>query len=187
MKKNLQSIFFVKILLGTLLFSLAVPLLASAQTTTDSSSSGGSGGITLALGNRSVAAAVLQDLLMKNGYLVLAAPTGYFGTETQVALEAFQAANGLPQTGTLTIPSDQLSAFFASVGSSATAMSLGATGTHVQSLQQFLINGGYLHLSAPTQYFGSLTFAAVQAFQKAHGLPQTGVVDAVTFAAMNGK
>jgi len=185
MKKN--TIYHIALALrvvsSVFLISLALPLFASAQSVSASSPSS----ITLALGNKSVAVAVLQTLLIKKGYLSLAAPTGYFGTATQSALEAFQAASNLPQTGTLVIPSDQLSSFFASVAGPATEMSFGATGVHVQSLQTFLIQGSYLKLNAPTEYFGSLTFAAVKDFQAANDLPQTGVVDTATFAAMNGR
>lgn len=156
----------------TLVFSFA----ASASTTT----------VTLQFGQKSVAVATLQNLLVKNGYLATTYVTGYFGPLTQNALKAFQKANNFPQTGTFTLSADRLPAFFAAASSSA-AMVPGTTGIHVQSLQTFLIKKGYLKLSTPTTYFGPLTQAAVISFQKAHGLPQTGAVDAATFAVMNGK
>jgi len=164
-----------------LLFSFAVPFLVSAASVPTAAS-----GITLQFGQKNVAVATLQNLLVKKGYLVSTSVTGYFGPITQSALKAFQKANNLPQTGLLTISSGHLPAFFAAAGSSA-PMGLGTTNAHVKSLQASLVAGGYLKLNATTNYFGSLTQKAVISFQKAHGLPQTGVVDATTFAAMNKK
>jgi len=50
-------------------------------------------------------------------------------------------------------------------------LTVGSKGADVTALQQTLINGGYLTaVSAPTAYFGSLTKAAVAAWQSAVGL-----------------
>ena len=83
--------------------------------------------------------------------------------------------------------SNLLPYFFSSIASSSTEMGVGTTGANVRSVQAFLIKNGYLKLGAPTQYYGARTALAVKAFQAAHDLPQTGIVDQATFAAMNGK
>lgn len=63
----------------------------------------------------------------------------------------------------------------------------GSKGDEVVVLQQALINQGYLNGLADGDY-GKMTEAAVYAFQKANGLPETGIADTVTQSAiLNGK
>jgi len=61
----------------------------------------------------------------------------------------------------------------------------GARGADVDALQQALIDGGFLKITAPTGYFGVLTRAAVIAFQAKYGIAQIGVVGPVTRAQLN--
>ena len=60
-------------------------------------------------------------------------------------------------------------------------LSLGSKGQDVTTLQEFLVAQGYLHV-APTGYFGTLTQAAVQAFQEANGIAAIGQVGPLTRA-----
>jgi hypothetical protein len=54
-------------------------------------------------------------------------------------------------------------------------LTVGSKGADVSALQQMLISGGYLKISAPTDYFGPLTKAALAAYQKAMGItPASG-------------
>jgi peptidoglycan hydrolase-like protein with peptidoglycan-binding domain len=56
----------------------------------------------------------------------------------------------------------------------------------VTALQQILISGGYLSVSAPTGYFGLGTQAAVEAYQAAHGIsPASGYVGPLTRASLS--
>lgn len=64
-------------------------------------------------------------------------------------------------------------------------LKLGSSGADVIALQQFLIDGGYLHIDAPSGYFGQMTMTAVKAFQTANALPQTGFVGPLTRAILN--
>ena len=57
--------------------------------------------------------------------------------------------------------------------------------TEVKSLQQRLIDLGYMKGSA-TGYYGDVTFAAVKAFQKAHGLSVDGVAGRATQQTLYG-
>jgi peptidoglycan hydrolase-like protein with peptidoglycan-binding domain len=41
----------------------------------------------------------LQKILIADGYLVIPAPTGYFGSLTQAAVKQYQAAHGIQTTG----------------------------------------------------------------------------------------
>jgi hypothetical protein len=60
-----------------------------------------------------------------------------------------------------------------------------ARGEEVTQLQTILIAEGYLHIDAPTGYFGALTKAALKKWQKAHGIPPTGYAGPLTRAALN--
>ena len=63
-------------------------------------------------------------------------------------------------------------------------LTAGSTGAEVTALQQRLATLGYLTVT-PTGYFGSLTQAAVEQFQAAHGISQVGYVGPSTRAALN--
>lgn len=67
-----------------------------------------------------------------------------------------------------------------------TNLGRGSRGEDVIELQGILIAQGYLSISAPTGYFGPLTFAAVKEYQAAKGIAQTGFVGPLTRAALNG-
>ena len=60
----------------------------------------------------------------------------------------------------------------------------GAKGDDVRILQQFLLDAGYVK-SKPDGDYGPGTRKAVQAFQKANGLDQSGVADSETIKMIN--
>lgn len=63
---------------------------------------------------------------------------------------------------------------------------IGSTGTDVTELQKILIAEGFLKIAAPTGTFGPLTFAALKAYQTAHGIvPASGYVGPLTRAELN--
>lgn len=64
-----------------------------------------------------------------------------------------------------------------------TELAKGSKGDEVVTLQEALINQGYLNGKADGD-FGKKTEAAVLAFQKANGLPETGVADEATQTAI---
>jgi peptidoglycan hydrolase-like protein with peptidoglycan-binding domain len=61
----------------------------------------------------------------------------------------------------------------------------GQSGTDVTELQKVLIAGGYLHIVAPTGWFGPMTLAAVKKYQAAKGIQATGFVGPLTRAVLN--
>ncbi|MDD5318761.1 MAG: peptidoglycan-binding protein [Candidatus Pacebacteria bacterium] len=67
-----------------------------------------------------------------------------------------------------------------------TNLTVGSRGADVSALQQILINKGFLTaVSAPTGYFGSLTKAALAAFQAANNIsPAVGYFGPITRAAI---
>jgi hypothetical protein len=64
-----------------------------------------------------------------------------------------------------------------------TNLRLGVTSASVTALQSYLNAHGYLS-TAPTGYFGKMTFQAVKDFQKAHSIDQTGFVGSLTRARL---
>lgn len=67
-------------------------------------------------------------------------------------------------------------------------LTVGSRGADVTSLQQILIDGGFLDIAAPTDYFGALTKAAVIAYQKENAItPAVGYVGPITRAALNAQ
>jgi peptidoglycan hydrolase-like protein with peptidoglycan-binding domain len=141
--------------------------------------------ITLKLGSKSVLVSVLQQMLIKNGYLKTPA-TGVFDANTQAAVEALQKAEKTPITGSITIATSSLASMFSTSAPTFIPITVGATGTRATDLQKFLIANGNLKVATATTYFGTATQAAVKSFQASHGLTQTGIIDKATFAAMNG-
>ncbi|MEK7629888.1 MAG: peptidoglycan-binding protein [Patescibacteria group bacterium] len=66
-------------------------------------------------------------------------------------------------------------------------LTVGSKGADVTALQQTLISGGYLKVAAPTAFFGSLTKAALAAWQAAKGVtPSVGYFGPKTRAAFVG-
>ena len=62
----------------------------------------------------------------------------------------------------------------------------GSTSHAVLELQRRLLAGGYFPRTVtPTGYFGPVTFASVQRYQRAHGLPTTGFVGPRTRRSLN--
>lgn len=128
---------------------------------------------------------------------VLAAVVGFTMALTVFAAVGASAASA--QSMTLTqlvnlfiqmgiISSDKAAAALAAVNSTPAAatasftkdLTVGSSGADVTALQNAL------GVSPATGYFGSVTKAAVVAYQKAHNLPASGYVGALTRAALNG-
>jgi peptidoglycan endopeptidase LytE len=151
-----------------------------SQSTTSTST------VTLQLGDKSVLVAVLQRTLINGGYMNPPA-TGIFDASTEAGVKAFQTAKGLPVTGYINIVGSSIPATFEETSIPFVPITVGTTGGQTSNFQAILIKTGDLDIAAPTGYFGTLTQAAVEKFQVAHGLPETGVIDQATFLAMNGK
>lgn len=159
----------------------ATPSSSSATSTVNTSSSDL---ITIGLGNKSVMVTIIQWKLIGEGYLKGPA-TGIFDANTQAAVEAYQKAENIPVTGYLQVTTSSAEASFKAAAPSFVPVTVGATGTRATAFQKVLIARGNLKLSTTTAYFGTETQTAVKAFQASHNLPQTGVIDQATFAAMN--
>ena len=130
-------------------------------------------------GDRGEIVTRIQTQLKKLGYYTYQSLTEYFGPITQAAVIEFQRKTGLEATGV--VDKTTYDAMFAAENSNELAQ--GDKGDDVTELQDRLRELGYFD-SSSTGYFGTITKASVIAFQKVHGLEQTGVATAETTALL---
>lgn len=130
--------------------------------------------------------------------------TGYYGSETEASVRSFQKTYGLPETGTVnratwfdiyraydgiiqSIPIDDGEDVILFQG---TILKEGMSNDEIKRLQEYLtfINQTYPNIPAVnnTGYFGPVTRSSVLAFQRQFGLPQNGLVGAVTWNEIVG-
>ena len=189
-----------------------ISALGGASASTGSASSGIQFTESLSLGMQDTQVTQLQTVLAQQGYFS-GTPSGHFGSVTQAAVMKFQAAHGLSQVGivgpatraalnalasgtTSTTPPSYNPSASTSASASASGTSdgyvfnnfigYGDSSNDVTELQKRLVALGFLS-ATPSGYFGSLTEAAVKAFQAAHTLDQKGYVGPGTRAALNGQ
>lgn len=162
---------------------------------------------TLSIGMQGQEVRIMQYYLAVIGaYYAAVQPvsiTGYFGAQTETSVKSFQQVFGLPQTGVIDQATwvamyDAYLGIVESVPLDTTVNDValypgvvlreGTTSEYVRLLQTYL---SYIHQTFPeindvnaTGYFGPITRAAVVAFQKQFGYPETGVVGAATWNAI---
>lgn len=171
-------------LLYIAIVSVFLPLAARAYTFTNQ----------LDYGDRGADVSALQQVLKDLSFFTYPDITGFFGSVTQTAVQAFQSAksivsSGTPETtgygrvgpATLAALNGENSTSAASTTVSTTLffrdLQLHDTGEDVRALQNFLNAHGFLVATTgagspgnETDYFGPATFAALAAFQTANGI-----------------
>ncbi|MDO6658271.1 peptidoglycan-binding protein [Anaerobacillus sp. 1_MG-2023] len=178
-------------------FQQAVGLKVTGVATTDtlqklagtskSQSSAASSSSTLQIGSRGQEVTDLQSKLKAAGYYSYNVD-GIYGRITQKAVQDFQKEKGLSVTGkadstTLNALANASSSSSKS-SSSSSDISIGMRGSAVTDLQSKLKAKGYYTYNVDG-IFGQITKKAVQDFQKAKGLSQTGVADSKTLSALS--
>ncbi len=142
----------------------------------------------LTYGSTGASVALLQWQLAYLGWLPDSAVIeggGQFGPRTLAAIRAFQAASGVPATGTYgPLTAGALARSLASVPTRAAppGLATGSRSSDVATLQRDLARLGYIGMV--TGYFGPLTESAVRRFQADHGIDRTGTYGPLTRAAM---
>jgi peptidoglycan hydrolase-like protein with peptidoglycan-binding domain len=119
----------------------------------------------------------IQAALVQKG--VPTAVDGGYGASTQTSVQTFQQKSALPVTGVVdTATASALGIYSVGGGQPVawTSLAKGSTGDAVRSVQVALNNAGYPLLADGS--FGTLTENAVKAYQTAHALAATGIVDA---------
>ncbi|WP_051071424.1 peptidoglycan-binding protein [Ilumatobacter coccineus] len=142
----------------------------------------------------------LQSTLIATGIPVRGGADGDFGGVTEAALKSFQSANGLPQTGVVSMAdatalhlgphghdhSDDGADEPASDESTNpyVGLKVGDRGDLVKDVQQALLDRGINLLGGADGVFGNATKGGLALFQQQQSLSATGVVDAATAGAL---
>lgn len=144
---------------------------------------------TLLLGSRSSDVKTLQEMLNAKGYNA-GSVDGIFGRNTRAAVIAFQNANGLAADGIVgKLTWAKLYDTTTALPSASTATGTqpmvyrGSRGDAVRRLQELLHKKGF-DCGAVDGIFGSKTYAAVMAFQKANGLSADGIAGPLTWGKL---
>ncbi len=145
----------------------------------------------LKIGDKDKYVLELQKALYNKGYLKHK-PTGYFGTDTQNAVIAFQKDSKLRVDGKAG-PETRKAVFgsgYAAITSerkvqdgndtAANKYTLGDKGDEIKEYQKLLMELEYYSYSKTTGYFGPITELAVKRFQRTNGLEIDGVIDGET-------
>lgn len=155
----------------------------------------------LQYGSRNHWVATLQADLKLLGYAGVGPTDGIFGPRTLGALDAFESANGFTVTGKTSgaVWQDILSGFNLVPGTGVSAraatlnrqiakhpamsqyLQVGSRGHWVMTLQANLKLLGYKDVGPVDGVFGPLTQAALEQFQKAHGLTANGIASPHTW------
>ena len=140
-------------------------------------------------GSRGESVKTLQEKLNAKGYNA-GSVDGIFGKNTRAAVIAFQNANGLAADGIVgKLTWAKLYDTTAALPAASTAAGTqpmvyrGSRGDAVRKLQELLNKKGF-DCGAVDGIFGSKTYAAVMAFQKANGLSADGIVGPLTWGKL---
>ncbi|WP_022793453.1 peptidoglycan-binding protein [Marinococcus halotolerans] len=136
-------------------------------------------------GDRHSSVKELHQLLNDAGFQINKDASNYFGEETEAALIDFQQTYKLKADGIAT--EDVMDALNEAVTERNNALKRYDSSSEVKNLQQTLNALGYTVTSNPTNYFGPKTEAALKDFQRAEGLPVTGMLDSRTAEALEAE
>jgi len=127
----------------------------------------------------------LQEAILARGFTIKGGVTGSYSDATRSALKSLQKVAGFKASGML----DEKTAKFLGLVdvvalSSSSLPAVGASGDAVWSVQQALINSGFVVKGGADGKFGLATEIALGKFQAAKGLAVTKVVDEATAIAL---
>lgn len=150
------------------------------------------------LGDTGPAVTALQEAIMKNGFTLRGGANGVFDKRTRTVLKTFQRIVGLKVTGVVDTATASVLKLSSTPAASAPATAAtvfpftvetlpvrGDTGKRVLTLQKALVSAGVTVKGGIDGMFGKGTTASIASFQKSKGLPQTGILDPTTAAALN--
>lgn len=144
---------------------------------------------TLQLGDQGAPVSALQQKLDQLGYYAYPSYTGFFGTITEASVMALQRAYQLepvgivgPKTRAILNETETTTAphSVTLLESRHDGWRIGTNDPDVTTLQRQLQSLGFFTYPQFTTYFGTITAAALQAFQSANLLPPTGELDTRT-------
>lgn len=148
------------------------------------------GAVTVRRGARGAVVAAVQGALTAAGVPPRGGADGHFGPRTEAATRSFQEQRSLPVTGVV----DGATAGALGITDwtvittlplpPAAQLGIGTSGPAVVAVQRLLTLVGQAPRGGADGDYGQFTAAAVTAFQRAAGLPATGVVDLATLTAL---
>lgn len=158
---------------------LCMPFAAAAQSITIEAGNGSTTDEIM----REVAERLLQLLPPVQSYLTQSGTT--IGGDPLLRLEALLSNGSLEMLLTgLASTTSGLPQGITECPAITRLLTIGSQGEEVTALQAYLIATGFLSIEAPTGYFGSVTQAAVQAWQSARGIVTTGTPQTTGFGAV---
>lgn len=176
MKNKIYNLAFTFIIASFVFFMLTTSVFADI------------GDTTLKKGMNHADVASLQEKLNILGYFEDDEYTTYFGSKTEEALKAFQKDIGIKQDGiagketftkiTAKIRQNEI------LPENFEPVKEGDNGDKVCDIQKKLKNLD-MFTAEINSIYDQTTIDAVLNFQKANGLPQTGIVDSITFVKLN--
>ena len=127
----------------------------------------------------------LQQAITARGFTIKGGVTGTYSEATRSALKSLQRVAGFKASGTLDEKTAKFLGLVDVVALNTTSLpAVGASGDAVWSVQQALINGGFVVKGGADGKFGLATTIALGKFQAAKGLSVTKVVDEATAVAL---
>jgi peptidoglycan hydrolase-like protein with peptidoglycan-binding domain len=123
----------------------------------------------------------LQLKLMQAGIFVAGGADGIFGAATERALKTYQQRKGLPATGRVDAQTARaLGLGGGSAPRTYVGLKLGSRGPAVKAVQRAIIRSGIKLFGGADGVFGMATQSALMLYQRARGIPASGVVDGAT-------
>ena len=142
-------------------------------------------------GDSGPAVSALQRQLQARRYFN-ANITGFYGRITEDAIRRFQRDNRIPATGqadfntqSLLFQQPPVAVLGTSTRPGTVVAQRGDRSPTVAEIQRQLAIRGYFTANV-TSFYGPITEDAIRRFQRDNGLPQTGVVDSVTYSLLLG-
>ncbi len=176
-----------------LLYSGGAKAADGTTASVPSSTTGATEYATLKRGMTSNAVKTLQQSLKDLGYMTANA-TGFYGSQTQLAVQDFQRAHNLTADG-VAGSATQMTLYSSNAKPNASGTTGGTTtyatlkegmkSAAVTTMQKKLKTLGYLSANA-TGFYGTATKAAVIAFQRANRLNADGVAGSATLTSLYG-
>ncbi|WP_373893898.1 peptidoglycan-binding protein [Virgibacillus sp. CBA3643] len=132
-------------------------------------------------GDRGVPVVELKEKLVELGFAGWSSPSQFYGSITAGKVEDFQRHYGLTVDG---IAGEETLNQIEEALEEGVRYSDGDSGQHIVELKEKLVDLGFATWSPPTKYYGPITTGVVEDFQKAYGLPVTGIADSKTLSTL---
>ena len=125
-----------------------------------------------------------QRALMDSGIYLNGGANGVYSDYMWYSVRNFQRRNGLRVTGSIDVLTARALGLFDTSSDGWTQLGIGSAGAAVTNAERALIAAGFGVGGGANSLFDADTYRAVQAFQRANGLPISGLIDLSTARAL---